>query len=428
MSGSRFRCTACGTAFEPDVAPPYRCPEAALDPEADHVLSPVLDTEGAAWPEGGESNPFLRYRTLLHSWHRLKAGGGSDDAWCELVNDLDGRIAAIDGVGFSETPIHATDLVGRSLVKDETRGVAGSHKARHLMGVLLHMEVTRLLGGEPDDRRLAIASCGNAALAAAVLARAVDRSLDVYVPPKAGHVVLNRLRDLGATVHFHRRDDELGDPCYRAFRLAIDEGALPFCVQGPDCGVTLDGGRTLAWELADQLRAQDVFPDRIFVQVGGGALATCVIRGLDEAHALGVLPALPRFHAVQARVVAPLVRAWDAVDSASDPAAALRDATHHRAQCMWPWEEVEPSIASAILDDETYDWRAVIDGMIRTKGEPIAVSEGSLRRARDLVKSSLGISTSATGSAGVAGALSMQEHVRSLEGETLAFLITGVHR
>ena len=39
-------------------------------------------------------------------------------------------------------------------------------------------------------------------------------------------------------------------------------------------------------------------------------------------------------------------------------------------------------IASAIVDDETYDWHAVIDRMIRSKGEPVAVSEGALRRAR----------------------------------------------
>ncbi len=428
MSASRFRCAACGATFEADVATPYRCPQAALDPEADHVLTPTLDAEGTVWPNGDDPNPFIRYRTLLHAWHRLRAGGGSDDTWCELVTGLDERVAAVDGVGFVVTPTHMTDLAGRSVFKDETGNVAGSHKARHLMGALLHLEVTRLLGGEPDERRLAITSCRNAALAAAVLARASERELDVYITPKAGHIVLNRLRDLGAVVHFQRRGDESGDPCYRAFRQAVEQGAVPFSVQGPDCSVALDGGRTIAWEFADQLRANDLRVDRVFVQVGGGALATCLVRGFDEAHALGVLESLPRVHAVQARSVSPLVRAWEAIDSASDPAAALRDAARHRSQCMWPWDEIEPSIASAIVDDETYDWHAVIDGMIRSKGDPVAVSEGALRRARELVTATLDVNASATATAGVAGAFTMQDHGTSFDGETLAFLLTGVNR
>ena len=428
MSASKFACAACGSSFGADVPTPYQCPQAALDPEADHVLTPTLDTEGSEWPAGDEPNPFIRYRTLLHAWHRLRAGGGSDDAWCELVNGLDERITAIDGAGFTFTPIRVTELAGRSVVKDETVNVAGSHKARHLFGALLNLEVTRLLGDEPDDRRLAIASCGNSALAAAVLARASDRQLDVYITPKAGHVVLNRLRDLGAAVHFQRRGDEPGDPCYHAFQRAVQEGSLPFSVQGPDCSIALDGGRTIAWEFVDQLRAEDLQVDRVFVQVGGGALATAVIRGFNVALALGALPSQPRINAVQARAVSPLVRAWEAIDSASDPAAALRDAARHRTQCMWPWEEIEPSIASAMVDDETYDWHAVIDGMIRSKGEPVAVSEGALRRARDLVTSTLEVDASATATAGVAGAFTMQDHGASFEGETLAFFLTGINR
>jgi len=69
---------------------------------------------------------------------------------------------------------------GRSLdtrssiwVKDETDNVAGSHKARHMFGLLVHLEVVRRLGmTERPLPPLAIASCGNAALAAAVVAAA----------------------------------------------------------------------------------------------------------------------------------------------------------------------------------------------------------------------------------------------------------------
>jgi hypothetical protein len=85
-------------------------------------------------------------------------------------------------------------------VKDETHNVAGSHKARHLMGLLLYLAVVE---GGPGSAAapgaqapLAIASCGNAALGAAVLARAASRALQVYVPPDAEHAVLDRLAAL----------------------------------------------------------------------------------------------------------------------------------------------------------------------------------------------------------------------------------------
>jgi threonine synthase len=31
---------------------------------------------------------------------------------------------------------------------------------------------------------------------------------------------------------------------------------------------------------------------------------------------------------------------------------------------MWPWEEPPHSVASGILDDETYDWLAVLRGVV----------------------------------------------------------------
>ena len=64
--------------------------------------------------------------------------------------------------------------------------------------------------------------------------------------------------------------------------------------------------------------------------------------------------------------------------------------------------------------------------MIRSKGEPVAVSKGALRRARDLVTSTLEVDASAT--AGVAGAFTMQDPGASFEGETLAFFLTGINR
>src|SRR5208337_2008461 len=126
--------------------------------------------------------------------------------------------------------------------------------ARHLMGAILYLRVLEIsglaLGEGLRSRRLAIASCGNAALAAAVIARAANWPLDVFIPTDAEPSVVRRLHDLGATVVVcERRSDETGDPCVHAARHEVRAGAIPFGVQGPDNGLAVEGARTLAFEM-----------------------------------------------------------------------------------------------------------------------------------------------------------------------------------
>jgi threonine synthase len=123
-------------------------------------------------------------------------------------------------------------------VKDETANVGGSHKGRQLFAVLLLVEVLEELGRLPR-RDLVIASCGNAALAAGVLAAAAARKLSAFVPVDADPLVVTQLRDLGVDVEPCARDGEAGDPCYRRFRHAVAGGDVPFSCQGPDNGAVL---------------------------------------------------------------------------------------------------------------------------------------------------------------------------------------------
>ena len=123
-------------------------------------------------------------------------------------------------------------------VKDETGNVAGSHKARHLAGILLHLRRRR--GAPPLPHRngpaaTRIASCGNATIAAATLARPVEWPLHVYVPEWASPTVLTTLDSLGAVVTTCPRHDAdpPGDPSVLRFREAVAAGAIPFSVQGP---------------------------------------------------------------------------------------------------------------------------------------------------------------------------------------------------
>ena len=412
------------------------------------MLCRVLPPDGLRFPEAGAADPcpFVAYRGFLHSYHRALAGGMSDAAFVELVRGLDSAVARVDGHGFSVTPLARSDVLSGALgfsepggvwVKDETGNVAGSHKSRHLMGVALHLEVAGALGLAPRGERptLAVASCGNAALAAGVVAAAVGWPLRVFVPVGADDGIVRRLVELGAEIVVcERRNGASGDPTYLRLLAELDEGALAFTCQGNLNGLAIEGGETLGYELVSQLAGEGLTLDHLVVQVGGGALASSCAQALGEAHAIGELGGLPRIHTVQTAAAHPLERAWrrvrgelvDPSDSA-ELARVLASAAKRRSMFMWPWETEPSSVAEGILDDETYDWLAVVRAMLETGGEPVVVDEARLVRAHELGQEA-GYAVSATGSAGLAGLAELVAVGAVAPTERVVLLFTGIER
>jgi threonine synthase len=452
---------------EPGDPRPFRCPNAGRD-DTDHVMTRVLDPALIKWPKSGEQNPFVRYRTLFHAYHLARSRGMPDTAYVDLVEDLDRRVAEVDGRGFASTPFGRSDGLSSALgflgpggvwVKDETGAVGGSHKARHLMGLLILLEVADRVGlsaGPPGSAALAIASCGNAALAAAVVARAGGRELEVFVPTWADPMVVGALRRHRATIRVIPRDAGVaGDPTFLAMREAVRGGAVPFTCQGTENGMAIEGGETLGYEIASELSAGGFGLDLLFVQVGGGALASACAQSLREALALGALDGLPRIHAVQTKGAHPLARAFRLLAArilmrlgenpqlagtqegadlilakAEGPEVSeeLDHAASKRSEFMWPWEHPPKSVATGILDDETYDWLAVTRAMIETGGYPVLVSEERLEEANAMAREQAGADVDHTGTSGLAGLIEMCESGRVGSGEKVAVLFTGRRR
>jgi threonine synthase len=454
-------CAGCGHRV-PDEAPlAFACPAARPGDDVDHLLVRVtVGGQDASAEEAGAPNPYVRWRTRFHAYDRARAMSWSDAEYVRLVQRLDTAVALVDGHGFRITPFARSgplsdalgfSATGGAWVKDETGNVSGSHKARHLFGTLLELAVEEarqraIAGGTSaagpaaglpavgqsavESAPLAIASCGNAALAAAVVARAAERRLEVFIPPDADPVVVERLRALGAACTVCEREPGLaGDPTYHALLRAVDAGAVPFTCQGNLNGLAIEGGETLGWELAAAVGAPGGPPslDRVVVQVGGGALLSSVIAGLRYSAA-----ALPRIHAVQPATVHPLARAFERVRgrvAAGEPAVeVLADAGCHRSAFMWPWELEPRSIAHGIIDDETYDWRACLAGMLESGGGPLVTSEIALEEANALARSTTGIDVDHTGSAGLAGLLDLLGTRAIHPDENVAVLFTGAVR
>lgn len=356
-----------------------------------------------------EANPFLVYRHRLDSYRSARASGWSDEDYVSLVRRLDDEVAEVEGHGFAITPFSEEPALAEALgfsgslwVKDDTGNVSGSHKARHLFGVMLHLALSHEGPGE-----LAIASCGNAALAAAVVARAEERPLRVFIPTWADPAIVRRLEALDARIEVaERRPGEFGDPTYLRMLEAIERGAVPFSVQGNVTSTTLDGGRTMGWELADQAVAGGLDGEiRLLVQIGGGALASATWMGLIEGVAAAGSHLAPVLHPVQSEACAPLARAHDlfAEMVATQGIEAARDAADATpGDFMWPWENVGESAATGILDDMTYDWRTVVEPTVQSQGWPIVVAEDAIVEAHRLAHLHTTIDVDATGTAGLA--------------------------
>ena len=355
----------------------------------------------ATWPTSEEptSNPYIKWRKFLWSWHYAIDKGWTDEDYVSLVAEIDKAISAIDGSGFRTTPtgtwIGASDaLPNFCLWKDETNNVAGSHKARHLMGVLLHLAVN----ASDTGQRLAISSCGNAAIGAATVARAVNRPIDVFIPTWASPKIVDQLEGLDATIHVcDRKVGELGDPCMNRFQEAIKKGSLPFSVQGSENILALDGGRTLGWELAEVIASNTI--DHLFIQVGG---------------------------AVQAEGCAPFDKAWKGLPQETTDQEKIDYAISNAETLMSPWKKPE-SLATGILDDITYDWIGVVTALAHTGGESIVASEKEIAVAYDLVNRH-GVNAEPTGSAGVAGVMSAVKSGYLERTDRVGVLLTGVLR
>jgi threonine synthase len=153
--------------------------------------------------------------------------------------------------------------------------------------------------------------------------------------------------------------------------------------------------------------------DAVVVQVGGGAFAASLSRGLSEG---GITAPLV---AVQTEGCAPLARAWASAQSDSTAAAHW---THH----MWPWEKDPVSLADGILDDETYDWVADVAQLQRTDGRVVVASELQVVEASSVAPQTTSIDASPTGAAGVAGLLSIRAELASTA--RVAVVLSGIRR
>jgi threonine synthase len=473
MKLMQVSCPACRKQYSPEIGL-FACPGSGDGRE--HILDGIIeivpglaDDLLASWGSHGQ-DPLAAYSCLGDASHiaGIRFAG--------LRTDLQEGLSRLEGRPLTVTPLLPVPKLARAIghegvlaVKDETGQPGGSHKVRHLAGTMLYLEALR---GDAMKRPLAISSCGNAALAAACVARAAGYGLKTFVPEDVNPEVAELLRERGAdVVVVPRLSTGGGDPCYLAFREAVRAGAVPFCCSGRDNWSNIEGGRSLGYEAALQWPVLGGEPEHLVLQIGGGALARSVAQAFETLHSLGIVRKLPRIHACQTEGAFPFVRAWVALlagiakcagmdfplpegldelkaflserealiaqaveyarlNYASEPVhKVLELAADEPRRFMRAWDGPAPhSLAHGILDDETYDWFFLARAMLRTGGRAVIASESLIARAHALALHHTPVNVSPTGSAGLAGLLALKE-VRAVDAAArVGLFFTGLNR
>jgi len=160
------------------------------------------------------------------------------------------------------------------------------------------------------------ASTGNTSAAAAAYAAKAGMTAAVVVPK--GKIALGKLAQAlvhGATVlQVEGNFDDALDLCRdlaERYPVELVNSVNPY---------RIDGQRTGAWEVCDQLGRA---PDLHLMPVGNAGNITAYWRGYREYHADGLIPELPVMHGFQAAGAAPIVRG-ERVKSPTTIATAIR--------------------------------------------------------------------------------------------------------
>ena len=138
---------------------------------------------------------------------------------------------------------------------------------------------------------------------------------------------------------------------------------------------TLEGAKTIAYEIAEQLAFE--LPDWMIVPVGGGGNLGSLWRGFLDLRALGLVERLPRLVGVQATGCAPFV---DAVRLG----LSAREALERR------WPAIE-TLAGAIADDVVFDAHVALPAVRDSGGTALAVSDADILTMQAALAASEGL-------------------------------------
>jgi len=208
------------------------------------------------------------------------------------------------GEGF--TPMLASREYPNVYIKDEGLNPTGSFKAR---GLSAAVTMSRHYG----IKKLAIPSAGNAGGALAAYAAAAGLEAHIFMPKDVPQANRMECGFYGARVTLV---DGLISDCARMVAERKEKEGW-FDVSTLKEPFRVEGKKTMGYEVAEQLEWQ--LPAGVIYPTGGGVGMIGMWKAFDEMEQLGWIGSeRPKMVTVQAAGCAPIVKAWEAGQSASE--------------------------------------------------------------------------------------------------------------
>ena len=310
-------------------------------------------------------------------------------------------------LGEGGTPLVRSGRLGDKLgmkhlfLKDDTRNPTASFKDRA-------MAVGSAKAVELKKRDVAIASSGNAAASLAAYSAAAGLKCHAFVPPDAAAGKIAQLLLFGASIKKCEQVREGEDATVQAMLAAVDRyGYYPCPSFGPFNPYQVEGPKTMVYEVYEQREWEAL--DAVIVPTGSGCLLTGIWKGIRDLKELGLIGTYPRVIAVQPSGNQALVKAI---------------------QKRTPIEEFVPephpeSVAGGLLDPYPWDGDAVMEGVKKTRGTGVSVSDREILRSVRELAAYEGIFAEPSGAAGLAGLEKLLSDGDIDKGERVAVLVTG---
>ena len=304
-------------------------------------------------------------------------------------------------LGEGMTPLlHARRLgerlgLARLYIKDEGQNPTNSFKAR---GLSAAVSVARKLGIET----IALPTAGNAGGAAAAYAARAGLRCVVAMPADTPSAIILECRAFGAVVHLI---DGLISDCgaFIAEQSARHGWYEVSTLKEP---YRIEGKKTMGYELWEEFGGS--LPDAIVYPTGGGVGLIGMWKAFDELETMGLAgPGRPRMIAAQAEGCAPIVRAFA-----------------RRAGASEAWENAS-TVASGLRVPKPLGDFLILDGVYRSHGEAVAVSDEELMAACREMASLEGIMAAPEGGAGLAAIRKLTAAGVLGEGESIVLFNTG---
>lgn len=282
-------------------------------------------------------------------------------------------------LGEGMTPLVRARTLERALglaavwIKDEAQNPTGSFKARGMAAA-----VTRAAAA--GARRFTVPTAGNAGVALAAYGARAGCPVRVYAPRTTPARLLEQVGVHGGELLV--QDGHIGD-CGRASRAwATESGAFDMSTLREP--YRIEGKKTLGLEIAEQMGWS--LPDLIIYPTGGGTGLIGMWKAFDELRAGGWLPAdaRPRLVSAQATGCAPVVRAFAAGATATEP---------------WP----DPAtVASGLRVPAPLGGALILRALRETGGTALAVPDEALMATAARISAAEGLDLSPEGGAAVA--------------------------